>query len=114
MAIKSLDSTGFCARVLPFGFSVLTVSPPVSQLVRRYRTRLGKTNILQLSDSTLTTQPAKEARFKDMKNIMLPIITLLALGTVAQAADPADAQWEKMFQVMYDLPKSPKASRLSN
>ena len=31
-ANKSLDSTGFCAWVLPFGFSVLTVSPPVSQL----------------------------------------------------------------------------------
>jgi hypothetical protein len=47
-----------------------------------------------------------------MKNTMLPIIILLALGTVAQAADPADAQWEKMFQVMYGLPKSPKDSRL--
>ena len=29
-AHKTLDSTGFCARVLPFGFSVLMVSPPVS------------------------------------------------------------------------------------
>ena len=46
-----------------------------------------------------------------MKNTILLIITLLALGTFAQAADPADAQWEKMFQVMYD-PKSAKDSRL--
>ena len=29
---KSLDSTGFCTWVLPFGFSVLMISPPVSQL----------------------------------------------------------------------------------
>jgi hypothetical protein len=36
-----------------------------------------------------------------MKNTMLPIVTLLVLGTLAQAADPADAQWEKMFEVMY-------------
>ena len=47
-----------------------------------------------------------------MKNTMLPIITLLTLGTLAQAADPADAQWEKMFEVMHDLPKSPKDSQL--
>ena len=47
-----------------------------------------------------------------MKNTMLPIMTLLALGTFAQAADSADAQWEKMFGVMYDLPKSPKDSQL--
>ena len=47
-----------------------------------------------------------------MKNTMLPIITLLALGTFAQAADPADAHWEKMFQVMHGLPKSPKDTQL--
>ena len=47
-----------------------------------------------------------------MKNTMLPIIPLLALGTFAQAAEPADAHWEKMFEVMYDLPKSPKDSQL--
>jgi ankyrin repeat protein len=47
-----------------------------------------------------------------MKNTMLPIITLVTLGTLAQAADPADAQWEKMFEVMHDLPKSPKDSQL--
>ena len=28
---KSLDSTGFCAWVLPLGFSVLMISPPVSR-----------------------------------------------------------------------------------
>jgi hypothetical protein len=33
-ANKALDSTGFCAWVLPLGFSWLTVFPPVSQLVR--------------------------------------------------------------------------------
>jgi hypothetical protein len=47
-----------------------------------------------------------------MKNTILPIITVLALGTFAQAADPVDAQWEKMFQVMYDLPRPAKDSRL--
>ena len=31
---KSLDSTGFCAWVLPLSFSVLKISPPVSQLSR--------------------------------------------------------------------------------
>ncbi len=31
---KSLDSTGFCAWALPSGFSVLMISPPVSQLHR--------------------------------------------------------------------------------
>jgi len=31
---KSLDSTGFCAWVLPLDFYWLTVSPPVSQLRR--------------------------------------------------------------------------------
>ena len=31
-ANQSLDSTGFCAWVLPLSFSVLMVSPPVSQL----------------------------------------------------------------------------------
>jgi len=30
-ANEALDSTGFCARVLPFGLSVLVVSTPVSQ-----------------------------------------------------------------------------------
>src|SRR4030095_697067 len=29
---KSLDSTGFCVWVLPLAFSVLRISPPVSQL----------------------------------------------------------------------------------
>ena len=47
-----------------------------------------------------------------MKNSILPIALLLALGTVAQAADPADAQWEKMVVVMYGVPKSAKDSRL--
>lgn len=47
-----------------------------------------------------------------MKNTMLPIITLLAIATFAQAADPADAQWEKMFQVMYGLPRPDQDSRL--
>jgi hypothetical protein len=31
---ETLDSTGVCAWVLPFGFSVLMISPPVSQLRR--------------------------------------------------------------------------------
>ena len=31
MPNKSLDSTGFCAWVLPLGFSVLMVSPPVNR-----------------------------------------------------------------------------------
>jgi hypothetical protein len=31
---ETLDSTGFCACVLPLDFSWLTVSPPVSQLRR--------------------------------------------------------------------------------
>jgi hypothetical protein len=31
---ETLDSTGFCACVLPLDFSWLTVSPPVSQLER--------------------------------------------------------------------------------
>jgi ankyrin repeat protein len=47
-----------------------------------------------------------------MNNPILPIAILLVLGTFAQAADPTDAQWQKMFEVMYDLPKSPKDSRL--
>jgi hypothetical protein len=34
---KALDSTGFCACVLPFGFSMLTVSPPVSHLTLAIR-----------------------------------------------------------------------------
>ena len=36
-----------------------------------------------------------------MKNPILPIAILLAIGTFAQAADPADDQWEKMSEVMY-------------
>jgi len=47
-----------------------------------------------------------------MKNPILPIAILLVLGTFAQAADPTDAQWQKMFEVMYGLPKSPKDSQL--
>lgn len=47
-----------------------------------------------------------------MKNPILPIAILLAIGTFAQAADPTDAQWQKMFEVMYGLPKSPKDSQL--
>lgn len=47
-----------------------------------------------------------------MKNPILPIAMLLAMGTFAQAADPTDAQWQKMFEVMYGLPKSPKDSQL--
>src|SRR6185436_12729873 len=54
-----------------------------------------------------------------MKNPILPIAMLLAMGTFAQcfcqraapAADP-DALWEKMFQVMHGLPKSPKDTPL--
>src|SRR5687767_15963087 len=44
--------------------------------------------------------------------MMLPIITLLAIATFAQAADPADAKWEKMFQLMYGLGRPAKDSRL--
>jgi ankyrin repeat protein len=47
-----------------------------------------------------------------MKNPILPMAILLALGTLAQAADPADAHFEQIFQVMYDLPKSPKDTQL--
>ena len=47
-----------------------------------------------------------------MKNLVLPIAMLMAMGTFAQAADPAEAQWQKMFEVMYGLPKSPKDSQL--
>src|SRR4030095_2758398 len=78
----------------------------------RHRRCPVKTNNLQNADSILTTQTGKRARIKDMKNTMLPIIALLALGTFAPAADPADAQWEKMFKVMHGLPKSAKDSRL--
>ena len=59
----------------------------------------------------VTTQTEKGG-LEAMKNPILPIAVLFALGTLAQAADPADAQWEKLFQVMYGLPKSPKDSRL--
>jgi hypothetical protein len=38
---------------------------------------------------------------------------LLALGTPAPAADPTDAQWNEMFQVMYGLPRHNKDSRLA-
>jgi ankyrin repeat protein len=47
-----------------------------------------------------------------MNNPILPIAFLVALGTLAPAADPTDAQWQKMFEVMYDLPKSPKDTQL--
>jgi hypothetical protein len=47
-----------------------------------------------------------------MKNPALAIVVLLALATLGQAADPADDQWQKMFEVMYGLPKSPKDVRL--
>ena len=47
-----------------------------------------------------------------MKNPALSFVMLLALGTFAQAADPAEVQWQKMFGVMYDLPKSPKDTQL--
>ena len=47
-----------------------------------------------------------------MKNPILFTVILLGLGTFAQAADPTDAQWQKMFEVMYGLPKSPKDSQL--
>ena len=47
-----------------------------------------------------------------MKNPILLTVVLLGLGTFAQAADPAEAQWQKMFEVMYGLPKSPKDSQL--
>ena len=47
-----------------------------------------------------------------MKNPILFNVILLGLGTFAQAADPTDAQWQKMFEVMYGLPKSPKDSQL--
>ena len=47
-----------------------------------------------------------------MKNPILAIAILIALGILAQSDDPADAEWEEMFQVMYGLPKSPKDSRV--
>ena len=47
-----------------------------------------------------------------MKNPILLTVVLLGLGAFAQAADPTDAQWQKMFEVMYGLPKSPKDSQL--
>jgi hypothetical protein len=47
-----------------------------------------------------------------MKNPILPIAILLALGTFAQAADSADTHWQKMFELMYGLPKSPKDTPL--
>jgi len=47
-----------------------------------------------------------------MKNPILFTVILLGLGPFAQAADPTDAQWQKMFEVMYGLPKSPKDSQL--
>ncbi len=47
-----------------------------------------------------------------MKNPILFTVILLGLGTFAQAADPTEAQWQKMFEVMYGLPKSPKDSQL--
>ena len=52
---KSLDSTGFWACVLPFGFSVLMVSPPVSQLRRSLRREVASTTAERgvVSDSVL-------------------------------------------------------------
>src|SRR6185436_2797551 len=47
-----------------------------------------------------------------MKNPILFTVILLGLGPFAQAAAPTDAQWQKMFEVMYGLPKSPKDSQL--
>jgi len=47
-----------------------------------------------------------------VKNPILLTFILLGLGTFAQAADPTDTQWQKMFEVMYGLPKSPKDSQL--
>jgi hypothetical protein len=47
-----------------------------------------------------------------MKKPMLPILTLLTFGILAPAAEPADDQWNEMFQVMYDLPRPAKDSRL--
>ena len=71
-----------------------------------------KTNHLQRADSILTNRTAKGAKLKLMKTAILPIIILLALGTFARAADPADDQWEKMFKLMYDIPRPVKDSRL--
>jgi hypothetical protein len=47
-----------------------------------------------------------------MKTRTLSVALLLALATLAPAADPNDVLWEKMFELMYDLPKSPKDTRL--
>src|SRR5436190_14350277 len=47
-----------------------------------------------------------------MKNPILCIAILLALGSFSPAADPTDDQFEKMLQVMYGLPKSPKDTQL--
>lgn len=48
--------------------------------------------------------------------IVLLVLSLLpglrALGTFAPAADPSDAQWQKMFEVMYGLPKLNKTEQL--
>ncbi len=38
--------------------------------------------------------------------------SLRALGTFAPAADPSDAQWQKMFEVMYGLTKQNKTEQL--
>src|SRR5688572_17722992 len=63
------------------------------------------------ADSTLPAQTEKRG-LEAMKNPILSFVMLLALGTFAQAADPAEAHWQKMFEVMYGLPKSPKDSQL--
>lgn len=47
-----------------------------------------------------------------MKTPILAVVMLLALATLAPAADPNDVQWEKLVQVMYDL-KPAKDSRLA-
>jgi hypothetical protein len=52
---ESLDSTGFCNWVLPLGFSVLMISPPVSQLGRSLRREVASTTAERgvVSDSAL-------------------------------------------------------------
>jgi hypothetical protein len=47
-----------------------------------------------------------------MKNPILSIAILLALGSFSPAADLTDDQFQKMLQVMYGLPKSPKDTQL--
>lgn len=47
-----------------------------------------------------------------MKNPILCIGILLALGTLAPAADLTDDQFQNMIRVMYGGPKSPQDSQL--